>query len=172
MQHDLCRIDGRVGTVIARTVPYDIPGLEYAREIFVLDNDGRIGFVVFQQHVVPGTILLDQVILQKKCILFRVDNKIFDVPYLLDQDTCFVAVVFFVEIGGNATLQVLCFAYIDDRSLLVKVLVAAWRFRYDRKDVFICSSVVLISFASVSILFSVFYAIVVKVNVSRGTFHV
>ena len=35
---------------------------------------------------------------------------------------------------------------------------------------FICSSVVLISFASVSILFSVFYAIVVKVNVSRGTF--
>ena len=136
MQHDLCRIDGRVGTVIARTVPYDIPGLEYAREIFVLDNDGRIGFVVFQQHVVPGTILLDQVILQKKCILFRVDNKIFDVSYLLDQDTCFVAVVFFVEIGGNATLQVLCFAYIDDRSLLVKVLVAAWRFRYDRKDVF------------------------------------
>ena len=80
--------------------------------------------------------MLDQVILQKKCILFRVDNKIFDVSYLLDQDTCFVAVVFFVEIGGNATLQVLCFAYIDDRSLLVKVLVAAWRFRYDGKDVF------------------------------------
>ena len=80
--------------------------------------------------------MLDQVILQKKCILFRVDNKIFDVSYLLDQDTCFVAVVFFVEIGGNATLQVLCFAYIDDRPLLVKVLVAARRFRYDGKDCF------------------------------------
>lgn len=80
--------------------------------------------------------MLDQVILQKKRIFFRVDNKVFDVPYLLNQDTRFVAVVLFVEIGGNATLQVLCFAYIDDRSLLVEVLVAAWRFRYDGKDVF------------------------------------
>jgi hypothetical protein len=79
--------------------------------------------------------LLDQVILQKKRILFRVDNKVFDVPYLFDQTARFVAVVFFVEIGGNTTLQILCFAYIDDRSLLVKVLVAARRFRYDGKDV-------------------------------------
>ena len=123
LKHHLCRKDGRVGTIILGTVADNIPGLEDTREILVLDDDRGIGLVVFQQDVVTRTVLLDQVVLEQKRVLFGVHDDVFDVADLLDENPGLVVVVLLVEIGGDPSLQVLRLADVDDRSLLVVVLV-------------------------------------------------
>ena len=61
------RIHGRyvaVRTIVRRAVAYDSSCLEYAWKVFVLYADGRVGFIVFQQYIVAGLILFNEVVFQ------------------------------------------------------------------------------------------------------------
>ena len=77
-------------------------------------------------------ILLNQIIFQKQCILFGIYHEIFNIPNLLHQNPRLVAIVLLIEIGRNPALQVLCLADIDNRPLLIKVLIASGLFRDNR----------------------------------------
>jgi hypothetical protein len=58
---------------------------EDARKVFVSDGNGRVGLVVFEQYVIMGLVLFDEVVFQQECVLLCFDNDIADVEYLFYQ---------------------------------------------------------------------------------------
>ena len=75
----------RVGAVIRRPRYAAPPRLEDARQVFVGNGDGRVGFVVFKQDVIPRLVALDKVVLQEQRILLRLDHDVADVANARDE---------------------------------------------------------------------------------------
>lgn len=101
---------------------------ENARQILVADGDGRVGFVVLQQHVVVGLVALDQIVFQKQRVLFRVDDNVANVANLRDEMLRLKTLLRICEIGRNAALKVLCLAHIYNLPVCVQILIAAGLF--------------------------------------------
>lgn len=73
-----------VRTIVDRTVPYNLPCLEYPWKILVADADRWIAFIIFQQDIIARLIFLDKVIFQEQGIFFCIYNNIADVCNLAD----------------------------------------------------------------------------------------
>ena len=114
-----------VGSEISRAVPDNLAGFEHTREILILHTDGRVGLVVFQQYIVAGLVFLDQIIFQQQCIFFRIHHDVSDVGNLAHEHPRLARLVLFAEIRINPSLQILRLSNVDNRSLLVQVLVNA-----------------------------------------------
>ena len=125
MKHDLCSKQRWIRTKVLRSVPNDISCLKYSGKILVLDNDGRVGFVVFKQYIIPWMILFDQIILKQECIFFRIYDNIFNFPDVLYKYPRLIIVVLFVKVRINASFQVLRFSDIYNCSLFIVVLITS-----------------------------------------------
>ena len=101
-----------------------LPCLENTGQILRGDSDGRVGFVVLQQHVVVGLISLDEVVFEQQRVFFRFHHDVADVANLRDEQARLIALLFLVEIRTDAPLQVLRLADIDDFPRFIEVLVA------------------------------------------------
>lgn len=103
----------------------DLASLEDSWQVFIGDDDAGIGFAVLEQDVVSGRPLLDEVVLEQKRVLFRLDYYVLDIPYLSNENGGLSVVVFFREIGIDASAEVLCLAYIYNGTRLVEILIAS-----------------------------------------------
>ena len=73
-----------VRTIVGRTVPDNLPCLEYPWKILVADADRWITFIIFQQDIIARLVFLDKVIFQEQGIFFCIYNNIADVCNLAD----------------------------------------------------------------------------------------
>nr|GFD30289.1 hypothetical protein [Tanacetum cinerariifolium] len=78
----------------------------------------RIRFAVFEQDVVLGLVLLDEVVFEQKRIRFRVDDGELDALDVLDQLLRFLVVVLLGEVRRDALAQIHGFAHVDDAFLI------------------------------------------------------
>ena len=69
--------------------------------------------------------MLDEVVFQQEGIRFAGHYHIAQVVDVFDQHVGFGVVVYLVEVGGYAFLQVFGFAYVDDFIVRIEVLVHA-----------------------------------------------
>ena len=100
-----------------------VAGTEDSRQIFLGNGDGRVGFVVLQQYVVPRLVLLDELVLEKQSVLFSLDNGIFDVANLGYQYAGSGTLLCLDKIRRHAAFQFFCLTYVDDGTFIVEILV-------------------------------------------------
>ena len=82
IQYGIHSITETVRTVILTDFLIDRSCLKDSRIRFFGDADTRVRFPVFEQDVIMRLILLDEVILQQKSILFVIHHHIPDVCYM------------------------------------------------------------------------------------------
>ena len=102
-----------------------LPGEEYTRIHFIGDYNPRIRFVVFQQYVVSGLVLLYHGVLQIECVLLGRYDNIFHVGDIAHQNIGAQHVVMLCEIGIDAPLQILGLADVYYSAVGVEVHVYA-----------------------------------------------
>ena len=122
-----CQLHVGVGTVVFRAVVYDLAGEEDPWKGLVPYRNPGIGLVVFEQDVVARLVLLDEAVFEVKGVFFAAYDGVFDVADVAHQHGGAQRFVGFVEVGTDASFQVLGFAHIDDVPFFVEVLVYSGR---------------------------------------------
>ena len=117
-----CGHHGMVGAVVKRAVVDLFSGEENPRKLLVFNADPRIGLVVLEHDVVARLVLLDEVVLEQQGLRLRLHDDELDVGNTRHQHPG-LACLFLVEIAGDATLQVLRLAHIDQGAVLIEVTV-------------------------------------------------
>jgi hypothetical protein len=112
-----------VGPKILRSVLDAPSGREYSGKALIFDTEPGIGLVIPQQHIIPGLMFLDQVILQQKGIRFGGYHYVTDAVDLSDHDTGLPLPMELCEIRTNALFEILGLAYIEDFSFCIKKLI-------------------------------------------------
>ena len=93
--------------------------------MLVLNDQVRIGFVVFKVDIEPGLKLLDQRVFQQEGILFRMHDRKFYVVDPLNQFMGFITGKGFCEVGGYAFADILRLTHIKQLILFVEVFINA-----------------------------------------------
>ena len=106
-----------------------LTGVKQAGKFFVGNAHPWVGLVVLEKDVVFGLELFYQYIFEEQSFAFAVDNGVFDVAYLADEDLCLAVEIVGQEIGTDSVFQAFGFANIDDGSVLVEIPVNARGFR-------------------------------------------
>ena len=115
-----------VGPEIAGTVLLVSAGKEHPGIGLGCDAYPGIGLGVLQEDVVAGFVLLDQIVLEKQGVGLGVHHAVLKVRNLADQDAGLGVKPFRRhEVLGNALVQVLCLAHIDNFPVGVVVAVHA-----------------------------------------------
>ena len=113
---------GAVRAEILGSVAHNPAGEEHAREWLGSDADPGIGLAVLKEYVVVGLVLLDEVVLQQQGVGLGVHHAVLHVGDLAHQDTGLGIEPFGRhEILGHPLAEVLCLAYINNRSLGVVI---------------------------------------------------
>ena len=68
-------------------------------------------------------ILLDQVVLQQKRVLLAADHHILDIGYMRHELARLERCLILVEVAAYAPLEVLGFAYVDNCTFTIEVLI-------------------------------------------------
>lgn len=130
IKHRVSRIAKAVWTEVLTYVLVFLARFEYTRKCFTGDADIRITLSVLEQDVVARLVLLDQVVLKQKCILFATNHNILDIGYVRYKLTRFGRRDILVEVTAYTALKVLSFTHIDYSPLTVEVLVNTRLLRY------------------------------------------
>jgi hypothetical protein len=128
-EHGLHGLHRRIRPIVLTAIAREVPQAVYAREAFLSNGDVRIALIVLKVDVIAGLMLFDQIVFQEQRIPFGIRNN---GPYICDfshhgRDAC--AVVVFREIRTDPFAQILCFANVENLSILVHVLVYSWFIR-------------------------------------------
>ena len=126
----------RIRTVICSPFLIDGSGGKDSRKIFFRHADARIGLSVLQKNIISWIVLLYQRIFQQQRIFFGINDRITDIPNLRNKHFGFETIHLGMEVRRNATLQVFCFTYIDNRSVSIIVLIAAGFLRHRTDNTF------------------------------------
>ncbi len=103
-----------------------VTGTEYARETLVGNADKRVRFAVFQEYVILGLVLLNQVIFQQKSIAFGIDNGKLNVADVGNEFLGFFVVLRgFIEIAAHPLPDIHRFAYVNNLVAFVEKLINA-----------------------------------------------
>ena len=78
-QYQIYRVAKTIGTVVLSCFFVYCPCLEDTGILLLGNTDTWIGFAVLEQDVIVRLVLLDEVVLQQKCILFVI---YYYVPYV------------------------------------------------------------------------------------------
>ena len=78
--------DRAVGAEIARTVLVQTAGEKNPGKHLGRDADPRVGLGVFQEYVVAGFVLLDEIVLQQQGIGLRIHYRILKISDFADQN--------------------------------------------------------------------------------------
>jgi hypothetical protein len=107
--------DTGIGTVVEGAVLDDPASSEYPGILVVGDSDYRIRLTVLEVDVVPGMVLLDEVVLQKERLVLVVGDQ---VVYTCDltYQVASLDVSITGKIGADSAPEALCLADIDDSS--------------------------------------------------------
>ena len=123
IEYSLHRHHVRVGAVVGAPFLVDGTGAEDTWEEFVGDADGRVGLAVFQQDIITWVVLLDERVLQQKCIFFCIHNGVTYVVNLADEYLGLKTIHLCVEVRRYSCLEVLRLPHIDDGLAIVIELV-------------------------------------------------
>ena len=125
VEHRICRVAETIRPEVLRSAAFLLAGLEYTRISLTCDADIRIALTVLEQDIIVRLILLDQVVLQQKRILFAADHHILDVRNMRHKLACLERGLVLTEVTAHAPLEVLGLTHIDHCSLTIEVLIYA-----------------------------------------------
>ena len=110
------RIHVRIGTEISVSVPGIGSRHIDSREVLIGgDLDERKMLVILQQHIVSGTVLLDEIHLKNQRFHFAVRDDVLEFRHLADHDSGLLRVVLrILEVGLHSFFQILGFTHIDN----------------------------------------------------------
>ena len=124
-QQHVHRLYVTVGAEIGACLAVYLSCLEDAWEVFVRYDDAGIGLTVFEQDVVFGIPLLDEVVLQQQGIFLRVHHDILDVPNVLHQTSCLQALLLLLEVARYPSFQPFGLTHIYDCARIIEILVTS-----------------------------------------------
>lgn len=130
LDNEVQRVAETIGTVVFTSALHDVAGLEYAGELLLGDADAGVTLAVFEEDVVVGLVLLDEVVFEQKSILLAIHHDIAYIGDVLDELLGLKAVLLFVEVTAHTAVEVLRFTHIDDLPCLIEVLVHPRLFGY------------------------------------------
>ena len=112
---------GAVRAEVEGAVLYEAAGEEDSGEVLVADADPGVGLAVFQEDVVAGLELFDEVVFQQEGVFFGGNDGVHQVGDLADHGAGLaVQRLRRAEVLRHAALEVLRLADIDHRPFLVQ----------------------------------------------------
>ena len=133
VQDDVHHPDRSIRTVILGSILDVLAGPEYSRKMLLFDDNPRIGLIILEHHIVAGLVFFDQVVFQQPGIDLRIHDGESDPVDLAHQHTGLAIQLGLVyKIGTYPIPQILCLTDIDQRIVLIKILINprfVWDFR-------------------------------------------
>ena len=125
IQQGIHRGEVAVGTIVGGSSAFAVARFEDAGKIFVRDGNVGIGFVVFEQNIVARFVLLDKGVFEQERIFLRIHHGVGDVADLRNEHGRFSTLLLLIKIRRDTALQVFGLPDVDNRPLVVIILVAA-----------------------------------------------
>ena len=119
-------IDAGEGAEVLAAIADELTGGENAGEAVLLDNNKRIGLVVFELDVVERLVFLDEAVREQQRVGFGWRDWPLDVVDLGNEKPGFAVVVVLGEVARDALLQVFGLAHVQKTTVHIEVLVDAW----------------------------------------------
>lgn len=108
-------VAGEVGSEVGGTILFEAAGDVDAGEAFGGEFDVGIGFVVAEENVVTGLVLLDQVVFKREGLFVVVAEDVVEVAGLRDEGAGLgFGEAVFVEVGADAGAKRTRFSYVDN----------------------------------------------------------
>jgi hypothetical protein len=118
----------RVGAEVKRPVFLDLPdNAQCGERFFHRELEAGIVLVIPQLDVVPGSVFLDEMVLQDESLLLRVGEDGLDLgDFSRHQQGLRVFPRLLLEVGTDPMLDVPCFPYVKNPTLAVFEKIDAW----------------------------------------------
>tara|TARA_B100001939_G_C16376922_1_gene378199 strand:- start:144 stop:485 length:342 start_codon:yes stop_codon:yes gene_type:complete len=107
----------------------ELPGGKYPRKRFFLYTYPRVGFVVFEQNIIPWLVFFDQIIFQEQGVRFGVDHNVLYVVDFFDHNSGSGIIVLFIKVTSDPLFEIFGLTDVQKLLLLVVKLVNPWRIR-------------------------------------------
>ena len=125
IQQSIHRGEVAVGAIVGGSSAFAVACFEDAGKIFVRDGNVGIGLVVFEQNIVARFVLLDKGVFEQERIFLRIHHGVGDVADLRNEHGRFSTLLLLIKIRRDTALQVFGLPDVDNRPLVVIILVAA-----------------------------------------------